>query len=529
MINKTIIGATKRGINIVEHENNYKNNDYINIENFSRKIGEKIGIGTSIVKDYILSNISIGLASNREARVKVDEIYNKDNKKYYNASIKSSTIDYILIKQGDLEEEIYARKVLGILIIAEYEFNLRNNVIKILREYYPEVFNSVKKVDKKKLVNKYSKMDRITREIEAKLDSAVYFYITIYKSPNWLDEGFITAIIDDIMSFEFEDFISMDVHREIKHYNNKISKIKEEFYKKYGEVDSYKDYIGFIQKYDEEKLIIIQNIFKVNKIDIDYLFKNDEFNIDRVILAYIKVDKLSISLEEVLINSLILQLLIDKYKSSKEIYFNNNEEMMSFKLKDLKNEINEVKNENENLNITIKELKEYKSQAENIVHNERNKLIKEHDLEIKYLKNRIMELEDNLYEEQKYRMELNALREYVFEKDNNYIPEENEKNLIDYIKGKKIVIIGGAKEWRRRFREKYPEIRSLNGFNENFDIGVLGTVDYIFFFTGHMSHATYYKAINYIRVNQIPFGYIGKTNLDLVELELIDELEKYKV
>ena len=54
-------------------------------------------------------------------------------------------------------------------------------------------------------------------------------------------------------------------------------------------------------------------------------------------------------------------------------------------------------------------------------------------------------------------------------------------------------------------------------------------VDYVFFFTGHMSHATYYKAINYIRLNQIPFGYIGKTNLDLVELELIDELEKYEV
>ncbi|QLY81042.1 hypothetical protein [Clostridium intestinale] len=512
----------------MEYDNNYRNDDYINIENFSRKIGEKIGIGTSIVKDYILAKVSIGLASDSDARVKIDEIYNKDNDKYYGASINSSTVNYILMNQGDLEEEIYARKVLGILLIAEYDFNLRNSIIKILRIYYPEVFNSVKKVDKKKLVNKYSKMDKITREIEAKLDSAVYFYITIYKSPNWLDEGFITAIIDDIMDFEFEDFISVDIQEEIKEKSSKIYKIKEEFQEKYGEIIDYKDFIAFINKYDEEKLSILKNIFKVNKLDIDYLFKNDEFNIDKIILAYIEAEKVAFKLEDALINSAIMQLLIDKYKESKEIYFNNNEETVNFKLKDLKSVVNEVTDKNRNLNLAVKDLEEYKNQTENILHNERNKLIKEHNIEINYLKNRIKELENNLYEEQKYKMELNALREYVFEKDNNYIPEEEEKSLVNYINGKKIIIIGGAKEWRRKFREKYPEIRSLNGFNENFDVTVLGMVDYVFFFTGHMSHATYYKAINYIRLNQIPFGYIGKTNLDLVELELIDGLEKYK-
>lgn len=513
----------------MEYDNNYRNDDYINIENFSRKIGEKIGIGSSIVKDYILAKVSIALASNIDARIKIDEIYNKDNFKYYDASIKSSTINYILMNQGDLDEEIYARKVLGILLIAEYDFNLRNSIIKILRIYYPEVFNSVKKVDKKKLVNKYSKMDKITREIEAKLDSAVYFYITIYKSPNWLDEGFITAIIDDIMHFEFEDFISVDIQEEIRTKSSNIYKIKEEFHKKYGEINDYKDFIAFINKYDEEKLSILKNIFKVNKLDIDYLFKNDEFNIDKIILAYIEADKAAFKLEDILINSVIMQLLIDKYKESKEIYFNNNEETVNFKLKDLKRVVNEVTDKNRNLNLEVKDLEEYKKQTENILHNERNKLIKEHNIEINYLKNRIKELENNLYEEQKYKMELNALREYVFEKDNNYMPEDEDKNLVNYINGKKIIIIGGAKEWRRKFREKYPEIRSLNGFNENFDVTVLGMVDYVFFFTGHMSHATYYKAINYIRLNQIPFGYIGKTNLDLVELELIDELEKYEV
>ena len=34
------------------------------------------------------------------------------------------------------------------------------------------------------------------------------------------------------------------------------------------------------------------------------------------------------------------------------------------------------------------------------------------------------------------------------------------------------------------------------------------------------------SAMSFIRTNQIKFGYIGKTNIDLVEEEIIDELEK---
>lgn len=61
-----------------------------------------------------------------------------------------------------------------------------------------------------------------------------------------------------------------------------------------------------------------------------------------------------------------------------------------------------------------------------------------------------------------------------------------------------------------------------------FDTNILSNYDYIFFYTGYMDHATYYRAINFIRSYNIKFGYIGKTNMELVEDELIDELEKIK-
>ncbi|MPN39560.1 hypothetical protein SDC9_187088 [bioreactor metagenome] len=108
----------------------------------------------------------------------------------------------------------------------------------------------------------------------------------------------------------------------------------------------------------------------------------------------------------------------------------------------------------------------------------------------------------------------------------DYTPSVLDETLDSYIESKNILIIGGEKEWRRKFRSKYPMIRTLNGFNENFDISILNNYDYIFFYTKFISHATFYRAMNFIRINQCKFGYIGKTNIELVEQEIIEELRK---
>ena len=42
-----------------------------------------------------------------------------------------------------------------------------------------------------------------------------------------------------------------------------------------------------------------------------------------------------------------------------------------------------------------------------------------------------------------------------------------------------------------------------------------------------MNHSTFHKAMNFIKLNQCKFGYIGKTNIELVEQELIEIIIKY--
>jgi len=143
------------------------------------------------------------------------------------------------------------------------------------------------------------------------------------------------------------------------------------------------------------------------------------------------------------------------------------------------------------------------------------------------MENRIKELEKKLNEEKSLRLEIESLREYELNLNDNCDNEHSDENLYDYIQNKKIIIIGGDKEWRRRFRIKYPEIRTLNGFNENFDINALNNSDFIFFYTKYMNHSTFHKAMNYIKFNECKFGYIGKTNMNLVEKEIIEKIVKY--
>ena len=67
----------------VSTENSYSTN--LNIENFSKMIGDKWGISQSIFKNYILANISIAMIRNPELKKNIDKIYLLDKITYYNA------------------------------------------------------------------------------------------------------------------------------------------------------------------------------------------------------------------------------------------------------------------------------------------------------------------------------------------------------------------------------------------------------------------------------------------------------------
>jgi len=503
----------------------------MNIEIFSKLIGEQWNTSPDIIKNYIFANISIGLTRNNEMKKDINKLYLLDKLKYYNAASNSNCIDHVVMTKGSLEQEIYARKALGILLSAEVDVNLRNSVISLLRKHNPLVFNAVKKCDKKILIKKYIQLDEVTRKIEARLDAAVYFYFSMYRSTDSVDQGFIKSIIEDIKNFEFYYPMSIDIIKELEINKPKIQEIKTIIKRDFGKINNFKDVLNSDNENIEELGVILQNLFVINKLDINNLFYNSDFlNIDEMILSYIKLNYRNLDINLIiqsLVNGIFMKSLINEYKKSKSLYFENNQETLFFKIDSLEENLSKLQDENKQLHINLNVLNEEKAMFNETLNNSINKLNKNHKVEINNLQNKMKELENQLLEEKEYRNELNALREYIFKVNNNYVPIICNENIEDYISNLQILIIGGPRDWRRKFRDKYPDIKTLNGFNEKFEINILKNVNFIFFYTGFMNHATYTRAMNFIRLNKIKFGYIGKTNIELVEEEIIEEIKKY--
>ncbi|MFT8315310.1 MAG: hypothetical protein ABF633_13845 [Clostridium sp.] len=503
---------------------------YMNVECFYDDIEDKWNLHSNILKDYILVNISVGLTRNKEMRNDIERLYKADKLKYYDAYRNSTCIDNVIMSQGSLEQEIHARRMLGVLLVAEKDKSLRNEIIKLLRKHYYLIYRAVKKCSNKELITKYLGMDIVDISTEKRLDGAVYLYFVMYCYTKKIDYNHISFIINDIKNYSMYSPMTTNIDKEVEDNYREIQDIKSLVKETYGEFLNYND----ILRSENDDVIdidgIIENIFMINKIDITQFFdKSQDVNIDNIILACIKGNDKKLKLKDIIqavINGIYVQSFINEYKKSRDIYFKNSQETLYFKLHSLEKKVNSLESENKEMEMEIKSLKNEKAVFDKTLNSEINKLNKNHNSEIFEIKKDIRILQDQLDREREYRYELNNLREYMFQVKNEYIPIKSDKTLDHYIKDKNILIIGGSKYWRMRFKEKYNEIRTLNGFNENFDISILKSVDYVFFYTGLMSHSTYNKAMKVIRINQIKFGYIGKTNIDLVEEEIIEELKK---
>lgn len=501
----------------------------MNISHFSEIICEKWNVDSNVIVNYIFSNISLGIAKNKDIKKEVDKIYFSDQLKYYNATIDSACANYIVIKQGTIDQELYARKVLGILLSAEDDSNLRSKIIKVLRKYYPVIYNAVRKQDKEKLKNKYMKMDIVSRNLEAKFDAAIYLYFAVYISPEKVDHGFIMSILNDIEEFEFRSLINQNIEAELERYKTEIQEIKTLIKRGYGKIFNYKDIIRHANEEVRNFGFFLEDVFATNQININHLFQEYDFiNMDKIILSYVRAvkDKNPALMAPSIISGMFIQQLISEYKTAKKMYIENSSESVQYQLKFMEENLNFAENENKLLKVKVEELNKEKIVYEKNLTYELNNLNNIHKQEIEKMETRIKELEYKLNEEKNLRLEIESLREYELNLSEENYSEEDQKNLYDYIQNKKIIIIGGDKEWRRKFRIKYPEIRTLNGFNENFDINILNNSDYIFFYTKYMNHPTFHKAMSYIKFNKCEFGYIGKTNINLVEQEIIEKIYK---
>lgn len=137
----------------------------------------------------------------------------------------------------------------------------------------------------------------------------------------------------------------------------------------------------------------------------------------------------------------------------------------------------------------------------------------------KTIKNQAKEIE-KLQENQK---ELYKLREWMFETTQTEKVETLEESLNDVLETKKIVLVGGHIKFHNKLKERFPKL-IIQSVDENLKDLKASKIDHVFIFHQYLSHNLYYKVMDLIMNQDIPWDYIDCVNLEQFEKKVLSKL-----
>ena len=368
----------------------------------------------------------------------------------------------------------------------------------------------------------YMVMDKYNNDIESEKNHEPYSVSPdmIHEAQNALKEAFGVEYLEEI-----ED--------DIPDYY-KYSRFRRKAYK----------YLGYDSDFDELQSggITEEGCYTLTMILLNKLYPNKTFTKEEIqVYASIYYDVQSIcgAMDE--INNYYQTLMgeIDDYVLEDSMFIPEEFEKVSGIGKP-----KEVKKHNSNVN-AVKDKDTYRD-------NKKAKTeYKEQDLlaEIENLRSRLHKKEHDanhlseLYRETKKRLEqaeadkdkyssehseLVALREHLYNitEDDIVIQESSRQDIINAIKDKKVIIIGGHTNWIQKMKDMFPDWTYINfKSTTTIDDNILNNADHVYFFTDFIKHNVYYRFINIVRDKKIPFGYISSINIDKCLKQMSDDMK----
>ena len=493
---------------------------------------ENYDIDLNDAEEYFMSIISVGLSLNKEMRKDIASIYNQNKLMFFENANNFSGYNHVLLSNGDLEQEIYAKKTLGILLSAEQSELIKVKVLRLIKKYYKDVYiyaqNNNYDGFRKRLpaIEDTNKNLKLTETL-----IVLYFYTMKQMNENLVNLQVVENAFNVASLFININPINTDIECELKR-ENRLAKVKQIVKNELGVIKNSSDILYSKNKELKNIVSCLRNLLLIHKLDLDYISpKFNQNDLDKVMLAFIKTTKKSEFDKTQVVQSFgagyIVKMLLNEYLRARELYLTySDEDALYSELKVLKEKLDIALSEKDTVEIQAQKLK---SEIENYEFKLKNALSEQsrfYEAQINELSKKIDKLKINLNTERKNRQELFQLREFFIDLKNDYLPTETSLDLSKFIANKKLLIIGGTPSWRKRLKAKFPTILTIDGFNDKIEFRSFGEIDFVLFYSRYMSHKTYYKTVDFIRANDIPAGYIGKTNIDLVELEIAEELNK---
>ncbi|UZQ52402.1 hypothetical protein [Clostridium kluyveri] len=495
---------------------------------------------TDKFKDVHLVHMADALVFNKKMRTDLSRLYDSDKYRFYKKAKESTAYNIDLVTQVALDKEIHIKKSIGLILCAEEDPDLLKKLIDIVKKYYFKVYQAYKNASLEIMAELSIDLLRsCTDNIGFKAYQFILMFLIKYakeRPENFIDQIFLRAIAQDVEFAEKHSVIKMDTPKKIEEKETLIDGILERINCNKGNIKSAEDILYCSNKEIADYGQMMAVLFDFEKMSISNMLNHIELtdhDIKEIILAYtLKYNDKNLERStNVLLNGILIKSLIKAYKEVKRLYFENNKETLYLEMQLYEDKIKELTEENKNLSEKLKKIEnEHRAIEEKLIQSHSTELsnVKKGNGEtISALNKEIKQLKKQLEKQSLNNSELFALRETLFniEKEED-TPYKTDINLSDILKDKKVLVIGGRDELRKKIKDKYEEISVIDGFNESFDTRIINSMDIVFFYVGSMSHAVYYKAISAIRKNNTPFHYIGKTNIDLIECEMAEELAK---
>lgn len=138
-------------------------------------------------------------------------------------------------------------------------------------------------------------------------------------------------------------------------------------------------------------------------------------------------------------------------------------------------------------------------------------------------------MEEDIAKYQSDKTELLALREYVYklkfeEAESEHSPQYFN-NIMERLKTKKILIIGGPTVWHGKIKTFFPGWITIDpACCHSVDFRIFDGIEKVYFRSDYLSHALYYRVINDLKEKNIPYGYVNYVNIKKLAEQISDDL-----
>lgn len=470
------------------------------------------------------------IVSNPKLEKLISAQYQKHKFRAYTAAKNSDLYSHPIINDGDIEKEVLSKRILGLILLNEESPEEFSPMLsELFKVGWPDIFSKIDKLEK---TNSEVKLQEFVKNSKAMNDDqfngrlVIAYILANSRGLKFVEDDFFQKLIATF--FERTNYYLVDSHSKLRYSSFKLDEINQgkkllqRIEDKYPDIFINADYL--IKKSNDMDLelckMVSYNQFIFDLEDILFT-KIVDSKIDRKLLnqlaaLYYMLNK-NFNVDtalKFLIPGYIQLKTLQAIKNTKKFYFEHNDETMYFEMEKHENEIAFLNDQIRFNQKTIAQLesenallkKEYKSSFEK---------------EILSLKKELENTSKALAEAQEMKNELAALRSFVYQSSNDFVPGTNADLLAGRSTDLKGIVIGGHPSWQSSLKEKFPSFEMVSGDGDSKHLldHVL-EYDLVLFNTAYLGHPFYIKVIEKIRHSNIPFGYIQHNNLDIASNEI---------